>query len=143
MSFLVQKLAKFSSNPGKVNLLGLVHLLRYIRENKALVLNYYAGMKDAHLSDLLKQAIIKTENQLMDLSDSSCQDFTDTGRITGSYIIFYQYGTIDHVTYVPEPVSKSNTENEYNAACTAEMSLENFRMLIHEMLNKDPDIVPE
>ena len=34
LSFAVHKLAKFSVNPGKVNFEGLVHLLRYIRDNK-------------------------------------------------------------------------------------------------------------
>ena len=34
-------------------------------------------------------------------------------------------------------------ESEYNAACTAGMSLAHFRMLIHEFLSKDSDIVPE
>ena len=58
-------------------------------------------MKDAPLSDLLRQASIKTENQLMDLSDSSWKYCTDTGRSIGSYIIFYQGLTIDHVTDVP------------------------------------------
>ena len=33
LSFSVHTLAKFSSNPGKVHFEGLVHLLRYIREN--------------------------------------------------------------------------------------------------------------
>ena len=33
LSFAVHKLAKFSANPGKVHFEGLVHLLRYIREN--------------------------------------------------------------------------------------------------------------
>ena len=36
LSFEVHKLAKFSENPGKVNFEGLVHLLRYIRDNKTL-----------------------------------------------------------------------------------------------------------
>ena len=49
----VHKLEKFSSNPGKVHFEGLVHLLRYIRDNKNLVLNYYADMKYAPLSDQL------------------------------------------------------------------------------------------
>ena len=70
-SFALHKLEKFSSNPGKVHFEGLVHLLRYIRYNKNLVLKYYADMKDAPLSDLLIQSSIKTENQLMDLSGSS------------------------------------------------------------------------
>ena len=69
--FAVHKLAKFSSNPSKVNFEGLVHILRYIRENKTLGLNYYADMNDAPVYNLLKKASIKTENQLMDFSDSS------------------------------------------------------------------------
>ena len=74
LSFLVQKLAKFSSNHGKLHFGGLVHLLRYIRENRTLGFKYYSDMKDAPLSELLRQAIIKTENQLVDFSGSSCKD---------------------------------------------------------------------
>ena len=69
-------------------------------------------MKDAPLSDLLRQASIKTENQFMDFSDSSWQDFPDNGRSIGAYIIFYQGGRIYHSTHVPGPVSKSVTEIE-------------------------------
>ena len=100
-------------------------------------------MKDAQLSDMLRQASIKTENQWMSLSDSSQQDFPDTSRSTGTYIIFYQGGTIYHDTHVPVPVAQSGAKSEYNVACTAELALAHFRMLIHEFLNKDPDIVPE
>ena len=74
--------------------------------------------------------------------DSSWQDFPDTGRSTGSYIIFYQGGKIDHGTHVPGPVAQSSSESEYNAACTVGMDLLHFRTLIHEFLNRDPDIVP-
>ena len=70
-------------------------------------LKHYAGMKYSPLSDLLRQASIKTENQLMDLSDSSRQDFPDTGRSIGAYIIFYQVGPIEHGTHVPVPVAQS------------------------------------
>ena len=63
-------------------------------------------MKVAPLSDLLTQAIIKTENQLMYFSNSSWQYFPDTGRNTGAYIIFYQGVPIDHVTHVPVPVAQ-------------------------------------
>ena len=81
-SFVVHKLEKFSSNPGKVQFKVLIHLLKYIRYNKTLGLKYYYDMKDVPLSDLLRQAIIKTENKLMDLSDSSWKKFPDTGRST-------------------------------------------------------------
>ena len=69
--------------------------------------------------------------------------FPDTVRITGAYIIFYKGGKIYHGTHVPVPVDQSSAESEYNVACTAGISLAHFRMLIHELLNKDPDIVPE
>ena len=47
LSFAVQKLEKFSGNPGKVHFGVLVHLLRYISDNKTLGLKYYADMNDA------------------------------------------------------------------------------------------------
>ena len=95
-----------SEKPGKVHLERLVHLLRYIRDNKTFGLKYYAYMNYAPVTDLLRQASIKTENLLMDFSDSSWQDCPDTGRSTGAYIIFYQRGKIYHGTPVPGPVAQ-------------------------------------
>ena len=106
-------------------------------------LKYYADLNDAPVTDLLRQTNIKTQNHLMAFPDSSWQYCLDTGRSTGKYIIFYQSGTIDHGTHVPGPVSQSSAESEYNAACNAGMALAHFRMLIHELLNKDTDIAPE
>ena len=60
----------------------MVHISRYIRDNKTLWLKYYSDMNDAPVSDLLGQASIKTEIQLMDFSDSSWKYFPDTGRST-------------------------------------------------------------
>ena len=105
-------------------------------------LKYYVDMNDAPVTDLLRQASIKTENHLMGFAYSSWQYFPDTGRSTVAYIIFYQGGPIDHGTYVPGPVAQPGAESEYNAACTAGMALAHFRMLINEFLNKDPNIVP-
>ena len=65
LSFAVHKLAKFSENPGKVYFEGLVHLLRYIRDNKTLGLKYYADLNDAPVTNLLRQANIKTNNHFM------------------------------------------------------------------------------
>ena len=142
MSFSVHKLEKFLSNYGKVKFEGLVHLLRYISDNKTLGLKYYDDMQDAPLSDLLIQASINTDNQLMALYDYSWKYCPDIGRSIGSYIIFYQGGPIDHETHVPGKVAQSSAESEYNAACTEGMTLAHFRMLIIELLNKYPDIVP-
>ena len=71
LSFAVHNLERFSANPGKVHFQGLLHLFIYIRDNQTLGLKYYADMNDALVSDLLRQASIKTENYLMDFSDSS------------------------------------------------------------------------
>ena len=75
-------------------------------------LKYYADLNDAPVTDILRQANIKTKNHLMDFSDSSWKYFTDTGRITGVYIIFYQGGQIYHGTHVPGPVAQSSAESE-------------------------------
>ena len=106
-------------------------------------LKYYSKRNYAPVSSLLRQARIKTENQLMAFSDSSWQDFLDTGRSTGAYIIFYQGRIIDHGTHVLVPVAQPREESEYNAACTTGMALEHFRVLIYELLNKDTYIVLE
>ena len=83
LSFAVHKLEKFSSKPGKLHFEGLVHLFRYIKNNKTLVFNYYADMNDAPVYDMLRQSNIKNENQLMYFCDSIWQYCTDTGRSTG------------------------------------------------------------
>ena len=75
--------------------------------------------------------------------DYSWKDCPYNGRITGAYIIFYQYGTIDHGTHVTGPVSQASTESEYNSVCNARMALAHLRMLIREFLNKDTDVFPE
>ena len=71
LSFAVHKLTKFSANHGKVHFEGLVHLLRYIRDNKTLVLKYYEDLNDAPVTDILRQANIKTKDHFMAFSDSS------------------------------------------------------------------------
>ena len=110
-SFAVHKLSKFSANHGKVQFEGLVHLLRYIRDNNTLGLNYYVNINVAPVSDLLRQASNKTENHLMDFSGSSWQYNPDTGRSTGTYIIFYQVGPIDNGTHVPVSVDQPSVES--------------------------------
>ena len=87
LCFAVRKLEKFSSNPDEVHFESLVHLLRYIRDNKKLGLRYYSNIEDTPLSELLIQASINNYNQLIVLSYSNWQYFTDTGTSTGAYIV--------------------------------------------------------
>ena len=106
LSFSVHQFEKFSANPNKVQFEGLVNLLRYIRYNKSLGLKYYANINDAPVSDLFRQASIKTENHLMASSDYIWKDWPNTGRSIEAWIIFYQGGTIEHETHVPVPVDQ-------------------------------------
>ena len=78
----------------------------------------------------------------MSFPDFSWKYCPETGRSTRAYIIFYQNVPIDHGTHVPRPVAQSSAESDYNLACTTKMALAHFRILIHKLLNKDPDIVP-
>ena len=73
-----------------------------------MVLKYYTDVNYAPVYDLLRQASIKTENQLMNFSGSSWQDCPDTGISIGAYIIFYQGVQIDHGIHVKGPVSQSS-----------------------------------
>ena len=106
-------------------------------------LKYYADLNDAPVTDLLRQANIKTKNHLMDFSYYSSQDYPDTVKSTGAYIIFHQGGPIEHGTHVPGPVAQYSSESEYNVACNAGMALAHFRMLVHELSNEDPAMVPK
>ena len=83
-----------SSDPGKLHSEGLVHLLRYIRDNKTLSLKYYANMKHEPLFDLLRQASNKLRVNFW----------------IYLIIFFYQGGPIDHGTHVPGPVYQSSVE---------------------------------
>ena len=49
---------------------------------------------------------------------------------------------MDHGTHVTGTFYQSSAEIEYNSEYTAVISLSHFRMLIHKLLNKYPDIVP-
>ena len=72
------------------------------------LLNYYPNINDGSVSELLRRASIKSENQLMDFSDYRWQDCPSNGRITGANIIFYECGPIYHGTHVLGPVAQSS-----------------------------------
>ena len=137
----LHKLEVFSSSPAKLHFEGLVYLLIYIRDKKNLGLKYYSKIEVAPLSDILRQASIKTENQLIVLSGSSWKECSYNVRSTRAYILFDQGGPIDYCTDVPGPVVTYSSESEYNAACTAGMYLAHFRILNNDLLDKDTDVV--
>ena len=90
---------------------------------------------------LNKDSDIVTEEAALTVLDSKfAMCMAKNGKDT---IIFYQSGQIDHDTHVPGPVSRSSSETEYNSEFSAGTALAYFRMLIHELFKKYPDIFPE
>ena len=65
-------------------------------------------MEDSPLYDLLRQVIIKTENQLMMFYEFRLKDCTDNGRSNGASIVFYKGVRMYHCTHVPGPVAQSS-----------------------------------
>jgi hypothetical protein len=66
-------------------------------------------------------------------SDSSWNDDVDTGRSTGSFLISYMGGIVDHSSNMPDPVALSSAEAEYNEACLACMATSHLAMLLYEL----------
>ena len=141
--FCSAQVGKVSSNLGKVNSKGLVHFFRYIRNNNKFGLIYYDKKEDAPLYDLLIQASIQSKNQVVVFSDLIWQDWSDTGRSTVLYIVFFQGGPNYHCTHFSSPISQWSAESDHNAAWTSVMDLAHFIMLNNEVKNKDTYVVPE
>ena len=70
-------------------------------------------------------------------SDSSWNDDADTGRSTGCFIITYVGGVVDHSSNMPDPVTLSSAEAEYNEGCVAFMAASHLRMLLCELEGVD------
>ncbi|MGH7954439.1 MAG: reverse transcriptase domain-containing protein [Gloeomargaritales cyanobacterium] len=131
--FAVMKLVKFNNQPGKLHFKALIHLLGYLRDNADFGIKYFSNLQDAPVTKLLQDNNITPRRDLFSFSDSSWQDCPDTGRSTGSYLVFYQGGVVDHSSFIPEPVAMSSGEAEYNAACVTCMATSHIRMIVNEM----------
>ena len=139
LAYAVPKLAKFLKFPGRVHFQALIHLLNYIKYKPNVALKFFAKVEDAPVWKLLTQVDTKLDNYIISFSDSSWQDCIDTGKSTGSYIILYQGGVIDHASLVPTPVAMSSAEAEYNACAVTAMAVAHSRMLISDLNGVDPD----
>ena len=141
ITFAVTKLAKFMRSPGRPHFKALIHLLGYLRDNAEYGLKYYRKIEDSAVHELLCQNDITDKHNMFGMCDSSWQDCVDTGRSTGSYMIFYQGGLVDFSTFVPVPVAMSTAEAECNAGASAGMAISHMRMLINEVNGSDADII--
>ena len=72
-------------------------------------------------------------------TDSSWQDCPDTGKSTGSYLVFSNGSLVDTGSFVPTPISMSSAEAEYNA-CAFGITASTHQVQVYNCLHdKDPD----
>jgi hypothetical protein len=131
--YAVNKLAKFTRQPGRNHFNALLHLLRYLRDNALLGIKFYSDLSQAPLIATLKSQKIGQSSPFFGFSDSSWNDDIDTGRSTGCFILTYMGGIVDHSSNMPDPVALSSAEAEYNEGCVAFMAASHLRMLLCEL----------
>ena len=132
IAFAVNKLAKFSNNPGIINFRCLLHLIGFIKNTSAKGLEFYSKYEDSSMYKLLlEHNIITTDESTITFSDSSWNDCIYTGTSTGSNITFIQGGAVDYGSHLPVPVAISSGEAEYISAAAACMRASHIRMLTY------------
>ena len=95
--YAVNKLAKYSSNPGIKHYRGLLHLIGYVKAHPAKGIQFYRYIKDSPTFKLLQENDIHiSENSVVVFTDSSWNDCVDTGRSTGGYNILIKGGPVDY-----------------------------------------------
>jgi hypothetical protein len=141
--YAVNKLAKFTRQPGRNHFNALLHLLRYLRDNALLGIKFYSDLTQAPLIATLKSQEIGQSFPFFGFSDSSWNNDVDTGRSTGCFILTYMGGIVDHSSNMPDPVAFSSAEAEYYEGCVAFMAASHLRMLLCELEGiEEADMAP-
>jgi len=137
--YAINKLAKYSKKPGRKHFEAMFHLLRYLRDHSQLGIKFYNNYLGCPLYATLKEEQLIQSHPFFAFSDSSWNDDVDHGRSTGCYIITYMGEIVDHSSNLPNPVTLSSAEAEYNEGCLAMMATSHLRMLLAELegLNED------
>ena len=134
IAFAVNKLAKYSNNPGVVHYRAMLHLIGFIKGTSGKFLKFYSDMRESPCYKVLLENNIEiNDDTTTTFSDSSWNDCIDTGRSTGGNISIVQGGPVDHSSHLPIPVAMSSGEAEYISAATACMRASHLRMLIYDL----------
>ena len=129
--WVVNKLAKSSSNPGLKDFKTLMHCFGYLRKYSDMGIRYYADERVSPVYELCQKNNVEY-TELVGFSDSSWQDCPDTGKSTGGYKIFCQGGLIEANSTMPVPVALSSAEAEYLSCCNLGAMLYHLRELLYE-----------
>ena len=139
--FAITKLAKFMTLPGVKHFKAVRHMLRFLRCNYLRFgVTYYSDVKRSPIYSLVDEFTDQDpEAPLMLFTDSSWQDCLDTGKSTGSYLLYHQCGIIDAGSFVPTPVAMSIAKAEYNSLAQSMQHVINSRQIVQELYGNDAD----
>jgi hypothetical protein len=129
--WIVNKLAKSSTQPGIKDFEALLHCFGYLRKRPDFAIKFYADIKESPIYEICKKNNIEM-TPILGFSDASWQDCPDTGRSTTGYKIFVQGGIIDANSSMPIPVALSSAEAEYMGACNLGAMISHLRELFYE-----------
>lgn len=90
ISFAVNKLAKYSRQPGEPHMISLIHLLRYLKQHTQYGLTFYSDFTKSPAHKILLDNNVPPSRNMFTFCDSSWDDDHDTSRSTGGFLIFYQ-----------------------------------------------------
>ena len=120
ITFVVNKLCKFMSNPGPTHWGYLKHLLRYLAGTRELGIVY----------DFESKAKC---NSLHGYCDSSFADCPDTSRSTLAYAFFYDNALLSWYSKLGTYVTTCTNHSEYNALALGGKEAEWMAMLLEEL----------
>ena len=130
--FIVNKLAKACTCPGKKDFEALLWLFGYLRAEPAWGTKFYSNIRECPIFEIMSKHK-KNKSELIVFSDASWQDCPDTGRSTTGYLIFYQGGIVEANSMLQIPVAMSSCEAEVMAACSGCMAAAHLHMLLYDM----------
>ena len=111
----------------------VLHLIGFLKSTSSKGIKFYADIKLSSIYKMLKENDIQiTEETILTFTDSSWNDFIDTGRSTGGYIILRQAGAVDYGSHLPVTVAMSSGEAEYISAAVACMKASHIKMLEYD-----------
>jgi hypothetical protein len=137
--FSIRKLCSFIKCPGHPHFKAALHMLHHLRCYSPKALCFYRDVYKSLVATMLREAghdqVDPSFVWFVDLSWGDCDDQCSTG----CYIGMLQGASVDHNSFVPDPITLLSAEAETNSATVGIMSGARTRMIYLEVLTGNPD----
>jgi histone deacetylase 1/2 len=124
ITYTVNKLCKYMSNPGDNHWRALKHLLRYLSGTREDGLRY-------DYSNVTSYSVVR--QGLYGFTDSSFADCIDTGRSTLAYVFFFDKAVLSWYSKLNSYVTTCTNHSEYNALALGAKEAEWLVLLYNEL----------